>query len=200
MVLDLDNKLKTENFFRIVFKTFDVSNDGKISCEEVGKVLSALGRPQDEETRQNLVNKYGGKAGRVDWTRPEFLRDISCYHVSDVNMVQDFVYSAAFSTFDQDVDGYICPEDMQGLVKLFLPDKLFKDEEYMRDLIERMDRNNDGMIAYEEFVQTVKETGEPDFFRYYDPVLKAAATFIGFIVYCMSFYFGIAAVFSCNYD
>ena len=46
MVLDLDNKLKTENFFRIVFKTFDVSNDGKISCEEVGKVLSALGRPQ----------------------------------------------------------------------------------------------------------------------------------------------------------
>ena len=36
--------------------------------------------------------------------------------------------------------------------------------------------------------------------RYYDPVLKAAATLIGFIVYCMSFYFGIAAVFSCNYD
>ena len=57
---------------------------------------------------------------------------------------------------------------MQGLVKLFLPDKLFKDEEYMRDLIERMDRNNDGMIAYEEFVQTVKETGEPDFFRYHN--------------------------------
>ena len=36
--------------------------------------------------------------------------------------------------------------------------------------------------------------------RYYDPVLKAAATLIGFVVYCMSFYFGIAAVFSCNYD
>ena len=65
----------------------------------------------------------------------------------------------------QDVDGYICPEDMRGLVKLFLPDKLYKDDDYMRDLIERMDRNNDGMIAYEEFVQTLKETGDPDFFR-----------------------------------
>ena len=41
MTLDINDKLKTENFFRIVFKTFDVSNDGKISSEEVGKVLSA---------------------------------------------------------------------------------------------------------------------------------------------------------------
>ena len=54
---------------------------------------------------------------------------------------------------------------MRGLVQLFVTDKVYKDDEYMRDLIERMDRNNDGMIAYEEFVQTVKETGEPDFFR-----------------------------------
>ena len=54
---------------------------------------------------------------------------------------------------------------MRGLIRLFVTDKVYKDDEYMRDLIERMDRNNDGMIAYEEFVQTVKETGEPDFFR-----------------------------------
>ena len=37
MTLDVDNKFKTETFFRIVFKTFDVSNDGKITAEEVGK-------------------------------------------------------------------------------------------------------------------------------------------------------------------
>ena len=54
---------------------------------------------------------------------------------------------------------------MRGLIRLFVTDKVYKDDEYMRDLIERMDRNNDGMIAYEEFVQTVKVTGEPDFFR-----------------------------------
>ena len=101
MTLDINDKLKTENFFRIVFKTFDVSNDGKISSEEVGKVLSALGRPQDKETRQNLVNRYGGKAGKVDWSNTEFLRDIAGYRVTNVNLVQEFVYSAAFSTFDQ---------------------------------------------------------------------------------------------------
>ena len=54
---------------------------------------------------------------------------------------------------------------MRGIVKLFVPATQYKDEEYMRDLIDRMDRNNDGMIAYEEFVLTLKEMGEPDFFR-----------------------------------
>ena len=64
-------------------------------------MLSALGRPQDEETRQNLVNKYGGKAGKVDWASSEFLRDISSYPLTDISLVEEFVYSAAFSTFDQ---------------------------------------------------------------------------------------------------
>jgi len=198
--LDSDNKLKTESFLRVVFKTFDLSRDGNISSEEVGRVLCALGRPQDEETRQNLLNKFGGKKGKLDWASSEFLRDVARYSVTNVSLIEESVYSAAFTTFDQDVDGYICPEDMRGIVKLFVPATQYKDEEFMRDLIDRMDRNNDGMIAYEEFVQTLKEMGEPDFFRYYDPVLKASATLIGFIVYCMSFYFGIAAVFSCNYD
>ena len=63
------------------------------------------------------------------------------------------------------MDGYISPCEMAGLVRLFLPAKLHQDEDYVRELIQRMDRNGDGMIAYEEFVQTVRETGEPDFLR-----------------------------------
>ena len=55
---------------------------------------------------------------------------------------------------------------MRGLLTLLLPDGLKRDEEALTDLLDRMDRNNDGMIAYEEFVQTLKEMGEPDFFRF----------------------------------
>ena len=102
--LDSDNKLKTESFLRTVFKTFDLSSDGKISSEEVGRVLSALGRPQDEETRQNLVNKFtGGKkgGGKLDWSSAEFLRDVARYSVTDVSLIEESVYSAAFTTFDQ---------------------------------------------------------------------------------------------------
>ena len=63
------------------------------------------------------------------------------------------------------MDGYISPQDMRGLLTLLLPPNILRDEEHITDLLERMDRNNDGLINYEEFVQTIRETGEPDFFR-----------------------------------
>ena len=191
--MDSDNTLKTETFLRRVFKTLEVK-EGRITSEELGRVLRALGRPQDEENRQNLLNRHGGQAS------PGLLRDIALYPITDVRLLEEFVFSAAFTTFDQDVDGFISPRDMRGLLPLFLPRNLQKDEERLAVVVERMDRNKDCMIAYEEFVQTIRETGEPDMFRYYDPVLKAAATIIGFVVYCLSFYFGISAVFNCNYD
>ena len=192
--MDSDNTLKTETFLRRVFKALEVRSEGRVSSEEVGRVLRALGRPQDLETRQNLLNRHGGTAS------PGLLRDIALYPITDVRLLEEFVFSAAFTTFDQDVDGFISPRDMRGLLPLFLPHNIQKDEERVAVLVERMDRNKDSMIAYEEFVQTIRETGEPDMFRYYDPVLKAAATLIGFVVYCLSFYFGISAVFNCNYD
>ena len=65
----------------------------------------------------------------------------------------------------QDVDGYVSPEDMRGLVTLLLPVSLKKDEEAVRDLLDRMDRNRDGLIAYEEFVQTIRETGQSELIR-----------------------------------
>ena len=191
--MDSDNTLKTETFLRRVFKALEVK-EGRITSEEVGRVLRALGRPQNEESRQNLLNRHGGQAS------PGLLRDIVLYPLTDVRLLEEFVFSAAFTTWDQDVDGFISPRDMRGLLPLFLPQNLQKDEERLAVLVERMDRNKDCMIAYEEFVQTVRETGEPDMWRYYDPVLKAAATIIGFVVYCLSFYFGISAVFNCNYD
>ena len=192
--MDSDNTVKTETFLRRVFKTLEVGSEGKITSEEVGRVLRALGRPQDEETRQNLVNRHGGRAS------PGLLRDIALYPLTEVGLLEESVFSAAFTTFDQDVDGFISPRDMRGLLPLFLPLNMQKDEERLAVLVERMDGNKDGLIAYEEFVQTIRETGEPDMFRYYDPVLKTAATIIGFVVYCLSFYFGISAVFNCNYD
>ena len=191
--MDSDNTLKTETFLRRVFKTLEVK-EGRITSEELGRVLRALGRPQDEENRQNLLNRHGGQAS------PGLLRDIALFPLTEVRLLEEFVFSAAFTTWDQDVDGFISPRDMRGLLPLFLPHNLQKDEERLAVVVERMDRNKDCMIAYEEFVQTVRQTGEPDMWRYYDPVLKAAATIIGFVVYCLSFYFGISAVFNCNYD
>ena len=42
--MDPDHKIKTRNFLVTVFRTFDVSNDGRLSRAEVDRVLAALGR------------------------------------------------------------------------------------------------------------------------------------------------------------
>ena len=57
MTLDADNRTKTENFIRLVFKTFDVSSDGSVTGEEVARVLTALGRPQVAGQYIALVNE-----------------------------------------------------------------------------------------------------------------------------------------------
>ena len=43
-IMDPDHKIKTRNFLVTVFRTFDVSNDGRLSRAEVDRVLAALGR------------------------------------------------------------------------------------------------------------------------------------------------------------
>ena len=61
MTLDADNRTKTENFIRLVFKTFDVSSDGSVTAEEVARVLTALGRPQVEgqqSFQRNFTSYY----------------------------------------------------------------------------------------------------------------------------------------------
>ena len=45
--MDPDHKIKTRNFLVTVFRTFDVSNDGRLSRAEVDRVLAALGRRWD---------------------------------------------------------------------------------------------------------------------------------------------------------
>ena len=98
--MDINNKTKTETFLRTVLKTLEVSREGKVSSEEVGRVMSALGRPQDEETRQNLLNKHRGKASS------SLLSDILLYPVTDT--VEEFVLSAGFTTYDQVVGLETC--------------------------------------------------------------------------------------------
>ena len=54
---------------------------------------------------------------------------------------------------------------MKILVKLFLPNKMHNDIKYINSLIERMDSNDDGVISFEEFVDTLKETGYTQYYR-----------------------------------
>ena len=69
-------------------------------------------------TVESLMNRFSseavkGKERGVDWLQgdflkyillsptPSFIRDIAAINVTDVTLIEEFVFSAAFSTFDQ---------------------------------------------------------------------------------------------------
>ena len=93
---------KIMEFFKSVFKSYDVNNDGTINASELAKVLKALGRPSDTESVTNLIRRFDlDKSGKVDWSNGEFLLVIALLDVVDISLIDDFVFSAGFRTFDQ---------------------------------------------------------------------------------------------------
>ena len=93
---------KILDFFKNVFKTYDVNNDGTITTAELGNVLKALGRPSDSESVSNLIRRFDlDRSGKIDWNNGEFLLVIALLDVVDILQIDDFVFSAGFKTFDQ---------------------------------------------------------------------------------------------------
>merc|ERR1712037_82903 len=132
-IMDPDHKIKTRNFLVTVFRTFDVSNDGRLSRAEVDRVLAALGRRVEPSTVDGIVERFSGDGGEgkegkkvkgregIDWLQGDFLKEVAAINVTNVDLIEEFVFTAAFSTFDQDADGYINPIEMKAVLKLFLP-------------------------------------------------------------------------------
>ena len=50
-------------------------------------------------------------------------------------------------------------------LRLFLPMEVGQEDEYVDNLINKMDVNNDGRIGFGEFVRFIKETGSPNILK-----------------------------------
>ena len=93
---------KILDFFKNVFKTYDVNNDGTITAVELGNVLKALGRPSDIDSVNNLIRRFDlDRSGKIEWNNGEFLLVIALLDVVDILQIDDFVFTAGFKTFDQ---------------------------------------------------------------------------------------------------
>ena len=55
--------------------------------------------------------------------------------------------------------------ELQVVLRLFLPMDAGQEDEYVDNLIKKMDVNNDGKIGFEEFVKFIKETGSADIMK-----------------------------------
>ena len=65
----------------------------------------------------------------------------------------------------KDSDGYITPMELHVVLRLFLPMDVGQEDDYVDNLIKKMDVNNDGKIGFDEFVKFIKETGSADIMK-----------------------------------
>jgi len=163
MMAQEDSEDKILEFFKTVFSTYDSNKDGTIDVGELSRVLSALGRVAPKDKVEDLIKRFDvDLSGRIEFGNGEFLGVIASIAVTSVQDIDDFVFSAAFRTFDHDADGLITPLEMHIVTSLFLPMDTEAEDHFVEELIQKMDTNVDGKIDFQEFVDFVRNCGTAD--------------------------------------
>lgn len=139
--------MEVSDQFRQVFKLIDANGDGKISSLELSEVLVSLGRydkskaAEEAEVMLKLID-YNGD-GYIDLD--EFL---SVVDVDGSNGREDYLMDA-FLIFDTDKNGKISDKELRRvLINLGCGGYSLED---CRRMIERIDRDGDGFVDFEEF-------------------------------------------------
>ncbi|EDO44845.1 predicted protein, partial [Nematostella vectensis] len=133
------------------FKRADSDASGKIQGEQFCLAAKDAGFDTSTEDLQRVLSKFD-KDTDSEINFGEFV-DMMKY-IED-SSGQDFEANLreAFRKFDRDGSGYISPEELRYVV-CHSGEKLSEDE--ARELIDMFDKNKDGQLSWEEFVEFIK--------------------------------------------
>merc|ERR1712176_1050598 len=135
---------------RDIFMQLDGNGDGKLTVNEMKEGIQKAGLkeiPQDLQQIMEDVDSDG--SGVIDYT--EFL---AATLDKRVYMKEDVCWSA-FRVFDRNGDGKISPEELKNV----LGDSSVEDVvgvDTIKQLLQEVDGNGDGMIDFQEFMQMMK--------------------------------------------
>lgn len=125
-----------------VFKSLDVDNSGTITVEEMREGLKQMGSNLNQGELDTLIEQMDvDKSGTIDYE--EFV-------TATLNLAQlerEELLKKAFEHFDTDGSGYITPDELQNALK-----QMGTNPAEIRDILEQVDRDGDGRIDYDEFV------------------------------------------------
>ena len=135
-----------------LFNQMDKSGDGKITKAELLKGLSERYKSktleQDvEQIYKNLDMDNNGYIGYEEFVRAA---------VNKEYFVKDNVLRFAFRYFDKDDSGEITFDEIENLFTQSIPDKS-KVHETLKNIIQEVDANGDGIISFNEFVDIMKK-------------------------------------------
>ncbi|KIW42932.1 uncharacterized protein PV06_06430 [Exophiala oligosperma] len=132
--------------FKDVFALFDKDNSGTITASELGEIMRSLGQNPSDSELQDMINEVDiDNSGAIDFD--EFIKMMSttvkAHHFADETR-------AAFNVFDKDGSGTISADELRQVMKS-IGENLTDAE--IDEMIREADKDHNGSIDYEEFVQ-----------------------------------------------
>ncbi|XP_062134111.1 neo-calmodulin-like [Drosophila sulfurigaster albostrigata] len=144
---DMNNDLMQE--IRAAFQIFDPHNTGKITSEQMGKVMQNLGHFPTEAELYDMIDEIDLDGdGEIDFY--EFLHMMIRHSES---LTKDENLMVAFKLFDRDDDGFISPLELRN-VMYNLGERCTEEE--FNDMMKEIDFDNDGKLSFQEFVNGLK--------------------------------------------
>nr|XP_004492663.1 calmodulin-like protein 3 [Cicer arietinum] len=154
-----DPNMGMSNQFKQIFELIDTNGDGKISTNELTKLLSCLGykdniiATKEAEGMVNVLDSNGD--GFVDLEEFMVVMDdkegmFGC--VSDKE--QDEYLMDAFLVFDTDKNGLISAKELKRVMINLEFDNCSVEE--CKRMIKGVDKNGDGFVDFEEFRSMMK--------------------------------------------
>jgi len=138
-----------------IFIALDKDNSGTLTYDEIVEGMRAMGWEEFPPDLEEVFNEVDSdRSGQIDYT--EFIAAT----IDKTKYLSEDVCWAAFRVFDLDGDGKISPLELKKA--LGSPD--MKDEigATVDAIIRDVDKNGDGEIDFEEFVQMMRRAPEVD--------------------------------------
>jgi len=145
--------------FRAAFDIFvEDSEDGTITTKELGKVLRMLGQNPTEEELQEMVDEVDEDgSGTIDFEEftQMMAKQLAADALENIPERPEKELAEAFRIFDCDLDGYISFDEVKSALSKC--GEKFEDWE-CEALISEGDKNDDGKMDYEEWIEFMKHT------------------------------------------
>ena len=149
-VTELTEEQKQE--IREAFDQFDTDGSGSIDAKELRVAMRALGfELAREEVREMIHKVVGPNATAIDFN--QFL-EMMGQKILQRDPLQEIL--KAFELFDKDHNGSISLKDLKTAT-IELGENLTDDE--LREMIKEADRDLDGEVGKNEFIEVMKKSG-----------------------------------------
>ncbi|KAG8044271.1 hypothetical protein GUJ93_ZPchr0137g29189 [Zizania palustris] len=131
-----------------MFNNMDTDRSGTITVEELKVGLTKLGSKISEAEVRNLLEAVDvDKSGSIDYT--EFLTAMVNKH--KLEKEEDLL--RAFQHFDKDNSGYITRDELEQAMS----ENGMSSEANIKEVLDEGDKDKDGRIDYEEFVEMMRK-------------------------------------------